>query len=279
MKEILKIETITSIKDPRISELIDASQIAYATFRSTFPGAMLHDEPGLLWFETGIPLRLFNGVLRTQLEGNELSAAVERVLACFQQRQLPFEWNVGPTSRAQGLDQLLRERGMMREGDEPGMAADLYALSEQVADVPNLVIQEVESDEQLRQWSRTWGSSAPAEVGEHWYTLYKGLRLNQDSPVYFYLGLLDGEPVATVALFFSVGVAAIHHVVTTHKVRRMGIGAAITLRAAQEARRHGYHIAILTASSLGINIYRRMGFREYCMFSTYEWEPRRARKV
>ena len=262
-----------------VPELIDASQIAYATFRSTFSGAMLHDEPGLLWFETGVPLYVFNGVLRTQLEGDELSAAVERVLAHFQHRQLPFEWNVGPSSRAQGLDQLLLDRGMIREEDEPGMAADLYTLSEEVADVPNLIIQEVTTDKQLQQWSRTWGSGAPVEVGEHWYTLYKGLKLDQDSPVHFYLGLLDDEPVATVALFFAAGVAAIHHVVTTHKVRRMGIGAAVTLRAAQEARRHGYHIAILTASSLGINIYRRLGFREYCTFSTYEWEPQQARKV
>lgn len=266
MKHVLQNFTLANVP-----KLIDASQIAYATFRSTFPGGMLHDEPGLLWFETGMPLRIFNGVLRTQLETEKLPATVDRMLAYFQRRQLPFEWNVGPSSQAQGLDQLLLDRGMIREEDEPGMAADLYALSEKVADVPNLVIQEVGSDEQLRQWSRTWGSGAPAEIGEHWYMLYKGLRLDQDSPVHFYLGLLDGEPVATVALFFGVGVAAIHHVVTTHKVRRMGIGAAITLRAAQEARRHGYHIAILTASSLGINIYRRLGFREYCTFNTYEW--------
>lgn len=256
-----------------VPKLIDASQIAYATFRSTFPGGMLHDEPGLLWFETGVPLYVFNGVLRTQLEADRLPAAADRMLAHFQSRQLPFEWNVGPSSRAQNLDQLLLDRGMTHEEDEPGMAVDLYKLHEEVVDVPNLVIQEVKSDEQLRQWSRTWASGAPIEVGEHWYTLYKGLKLDQDSPVHFYLGLLDDEPVATVTLFFAVGVAAIHHVVTTHKVRRMGIGAAITLRAAQEARRHGYHIAVLTASSLGINIYRRMGFREYGMFSTYVWEP------
>lgn len=33
-----------------VPELIDASQIAYAAFRSTFPGGMLHDESRLLWF-------------------------------------------------------------------------------------------------------------------------------------------------------------------------------------------------------------------------------------
>ncbi len=252
-----------------VPDLIDASQIAYATFRSTFPGGMLHDEPGLLWFETGLPLHLFNGVLRTQVTPDVLPATIDRVIAHFRHRELPFEWNVGPSSHAQNLDRLLLERGMTRAEDEPGMAANLYALNEDIPPVPNLVIQEVATDEQLRQWARTWGCGAPAEVGEHWYTLYKGLHLSPESPIHFYLGLLDGEPVATVALFFAVGVAAIHHVVTTHKARRMGIGAAITLKAAQEARRHGYHIAILTSSALGLNIYRRLGFREYCTFSTY----------
>lgn len=256
-----------------VPQLIDASQIAYATFRSTFPGGMLHDEPGLLWFETGVPLRLFNGVLRTQLPPDALPATIERVIAHFRRRELPFEWNIGPSSQIQSLHQLLLDHGLTRAEDEPGMAADLSVLNEDTAPVPNLVIQEVTTDEQLRHWSRTWGSGAPAEVGEHWYTLYAGLKLNQDSPVHFYLGLLNGEPVATVALFFAEGVAAIHHVVTAHKARRLGIGAAMTLKAEQEARRHGYRIAILTSSSLGINIYRRLGFREYCLFSTYEWEP------
>jgi GNAT superfamily N-acetyltransferase len=268
MKYIL--QDLTSVN---VSELIDASQIAYATFRCTFPGAVLHDDPGLLWFETGVPLKIFNGILRTQLDVAALPLAIDNMVAHFQQRQLPFEWNVGPTSQRYGLDDLLRAHTMLQAEDESGMAIDLHTLNEDSLPVPNLVIQEVTTDEQLRQWSRIWGSGAPAEVGELWYTLYKGLDLTSSSPVHLYLGLLDGEPVATAALFCALGVAAVHHIVTTHKVRRMGIGAAITTHAAQEARRHGYRIAILTASSLGITIYRRLGFRAYSLFTTYEWQP------
>ncbi len=256
-----------------VPELIDGSQIAYARFRSTFPGAVLHDDPGLLWFETGVPLRIFNGVLRTQLDADALPEAINTIIAHFRQRQIPFEWNIGPTSQPQNFGHLLQAHALRSEEDEPGMAIELHALNEDSPPVPDLTIVEVTTDEQLRQWSRVWGSGAPAVVSEHWYTLYKGLHLTADSPVHFYLGLLDGEPVATAALFFALGVAAIHHIVTIHKVRRMGIGAAMTMRAAQEARRHGYRIAILTASSAGIRIYRRLGFREYSLFRTYEWEP------
>jgi len=51
------------------------------------------------------------------------------------------------------------------------------------------------------------------------------------------VGTLAGELVATVALFFEAGVAAIEHVVTLPEVRGQGIGAAMTLMAAREARR------------------------------------------
>ena len=84
-------------------------------------------------------------------------------------------------------------------------------------------------------------------------------------------GTIAGEPVATVALFLGAGVAAIEHVVTIPQVRRQGIGAAITLMAAQEARAQGYRISVLTSSPMGFNIYSRLGFREYCTFRTYEW--------
>jgi predicted acetyltransferase len=45
------------------------------------------------------------------------------------------------------------------------------------------------------------------------------------------------------------------------------------LMAACEARVKGYRVAVLTASPFGFNIYRRLGFHEYCTVSTYEWSP------
>ncbi len=77
----------------------------------------------------------------------------------------------------------------------------------------------------------------------------------------------------TVALFFAAGVASINWVVTLPQFRRQGIGAAMTLLAAREARSAGYRVGVLTASPLGINIYRRLGFQEYCQVSTYQWSP------
>lgn len=253
-----------------IAEALDVNKMAFAALLSELPGAALHEEPGLYWFETGVPLDLFNGVLQTRLEAAALPAAVERVHAYFQQRQLPFHWGVGPSSRAADLGPLLEARGIGHVEDEPGMGVDLLALDETLPTSSKITISPAISDEQVRQWARVWGCGAPEEVIRQVETVYAGLQPNPQHSFQLYLGALDGEPVATAALFLGGGVAAIEQVVTLPQVRRQGIGAAMTLMAAQTARSQGYRVGVLTASPMGINIYRRLGFTECCTVSTYE---------
>lgn len=252
---------------------LDANMIAYSSLFSSLPQAELHDDEGILWFETGVPNELFNGVLQTRLEPETLPFAIERVLAHFQRRHLPFHWHLGPSSRPSNFGDLLEAHGIGHVEDEPGMAVDLLALNEDLPVASNLIIHPVTTQEMVGQWTRVWGCRAPEEVIQHWFTVYSDLPFGPERSLRLYLGTINGEPVATVALFFGAGVASINWVVTLPQFRHQGIGAAMTLMAAREARSAGYRVGVLTASPLGINIYRRLGFKEYCQVSTYEWSP------
>jgi GNAT superfamily N-acetyltransferase len=108
---------------------------------------------------------------------------------------------------------------------------------------------------------------------ENCFMAYSGLLFRPQSLLRMYLGTIAEEPVATVSVFFGAGVAALEHVVTVPQARGRGVGGAITLMAAREAHEQGYRVGVLTSSPMGFNIYRRIGFREYCTFSTYEWSP------
>ncbi|MGH2497143.1 MAG: GNAT family N-acetyltransferase [Ktedonobacteraceae bacterium] len=252
---------------------MDANKIAYGTLLSTLPHAAFHEEPGICWFETGIPNDLFNGVLQTNVQPETLPAVIERILTHFQQRRLPFQWHIGPTSQPANFENLLPAYGIGHVEDEPGMAVDLLALNEDIPVPSNFGFHPVTTEQLLRQWTRVWGCGAPEGVIQDCFKVYSGLVFSPQSPLRMYLGTIAGEPVATVALFFGAGVASFEHVVTIPQVRRQGIGAAITLMAAREARAQGYHIGVLTSSPMGFNIYSRIGFREYCTFSAYEWSP------
>ncbi len=266
-------DILQDLSSVTIPQAMDASKIAFGTLLGTLPHAEFHAEPGLCWVETGVPNDLFNGVLQTTMEAEALPATIERVLTHFQQRHLPFQWHIGPTSRPANFGNLLASYNIQHVEDEPGMAVDLLALNEDIPMPPTFAFHPVTSEHELQQWTRVWGCRAPEDVIQHCFTVYSSLLFRPQSPMRMYLGTIAGEPVATVALFFGAGVAAIEHVVTIPQVRRQGIGAAITLMAAQEARAQGYRIGVLTSSPMGFNIYSRLGFREYCTFSTYEWSP------
>jgi len=98
-------------------------------------------------------------------------------------------------------------------------------------------------------------------------------RLGFEGSWWHYLGRLAGEPVATATSFFGAGVAGIYFICIVERVRRRGIGAAVTLTALQEARDLGYTVGVLGSSEMGYPVYRRLGFEEYCRIELYEWRP------
>jgi GNAT superfamily N-acetyltransferase len=135
-----------------------------------------------------------------------------------------------------------------------------------------LKIIEVKDPKTLKTWCHitSVGFSIPeaAEPGlVDWFTT--DIQLKQ--PLKFYLGLLQGKPIATSMYFLAEGVAGIYFVATVPEARNQGVGFAITQRPLQEARKMGYRVGILQASKMGEPVYRRMGFKEYCKTGSYSW--------
>lgn len=261
-------EILHDFSSSTIGLTIDANKIAHEAFISTYPGGAFHQEAGLCWYETGVPLYIFNGVGQSLLEPALLPAAIARIQAHFQQRSLPFHWTIGPSSQPTDVGSILEAHGLEYEEDEPGMAVDLDALNTDLPQSSALTILPVTNQELLRQWTCVWGVGYE-EIANQCFNAYSALDLGPQSPFQLYLGFLDNIPVATSALFYAAGVAAIERVVTLPHTRGQGVGTTMAVAAAQQARRRGYRVGVLTASPMGITIYRRLGFRGCCTFSYY----------
>jgi GNAT superfamily N-acetyltransferase len=113
----------------------------------------------------------------------------------------------------------------------------------------------------------------PEAPGRVLLDAYARIGWSGDAPARHYVGLLDGEPVASATLFLGAGVGGVWHVGTMTNARGQGIGAAMTLAPLATARALGYRVGTLYASPMGEGVYRRLGFAEYGRMEQYQWSP------
>jgi len=262
------------LSEPELVQAIETNMFEFfMTFRR-WPRMEVHDDPNMLWSITSIPFPLFNSVFRTKLEPQDVDAVIETTLSRYKARNVPMMWWTGPATRPKNLGTILEAHGFVNEeGDSPGMAVDLNALNESLDRHARLKVEPVDDEESLRKWSEAMTAAAPMPqfVSEPMFDLFITLGFGKTSLVRNYCGRLDGEVVATSSLFLGSHAAGIYNVATLPKVRRQGIGNAMTLEPLREARALGYQIAVLTSSQLGVGVYRKIGFNEYCKIGQYSW--------
>ena len=229
-------------------------------------GAVIHEEPEVLWFLSKLPFHLTTGIVWAQFP----ESAVEERLKQFTAYHVSIAWLVGPSTQPASLGTCLQQQGWMRD-DAPGMAVDLQSLDASPSFPSQLTITHVSDAEQLKIWLRvmTTGSEIPEEGLHLLLDVVTQRGMQEDPIIHYYLGMLDDRPVATSLLYVGGGVAGIYDVATLPEVRRQGIGGALTVAPLLHARTLGYRIGVLQASSMGLNLYRRLGFREYCTFQAY----------
>ena len=69
--------------------------------------------------------------------------------------------------------------------------------------------------------------------------------------------------VTTLMLFINNGIPGIHLVGTLDEFRGKGYGTSITLKAMKDLKDAGFVKAVLQASQMGENIYKKIGFKKY----------------
>jgi GNAT superfamily N-acetyltransferase len=268
MSDILK-----DFSAPALVAAIEANQLEFWADLARFSQVELHQDREIMWFTTGIPFPMCNLVCRAQFEPEDIDARIEATLAGFKSRHLPMLWHVGPATRPADLGKYLTAHGLVHAGDDVGMAVDLLALNEDLPTPPALKIEPVSDVVTLKQWFHAFSLSfeVPEFVGQAIFDIEVSSDAWQYLPRRYYIGLLNREPVATAMLFLGAGVAGVYSIGVLPAARRQGMGMAMTLALLCEARAMGYRIGILHSSRMGLGMYRRLGFQEYCSMSDYIW--------
>jgi ribosomal protein S18 acetylase RimI-like enzyme len=252
----------------------DDNLVAHVSFvPGRDPKMKVLDEGGLVVVDSGIPCDTFNFVCRARLESADALARVREAIGYFRDVGRPFAWWHGPADRPRELPALLVEAGLERAESELGMAADLRGLA--AVDSPEgLDIRRVRAPEELRHFAEINAANAtpPDPDVLRFYEMATPILLSSDSVLRFYVGYLDGSPVAASELAIGGGVVGLYNISTREAFRRRGFGTAMTLRPLLDAKALGYTTAVLQASPDGIGVYTRVGFRPFG--DIIEYKPR-----
>jgi ribosomal protein S18 acetylase RimI-like enzyme len=266
-------------------EAIEANRLAYDAWRTShifsLPGTDLHDDAEITWAVSGLPYALANGVSRTHwpadLSRRGVIGRIEAVANVFAAQGLPFSWVIGPLTRPACLGTRLAAWGMVLAEVMPWMSLDLGAPLRAAPSVPLLDIGLVQDDESFHLWVQTLVDSYNEAAPDDLRTVMAAswLQVHLHPPIQAFLGRLGGEAVAT-ALLFPVptagdlgGVVGMYDVSTLPRMRRRGIGRAMTAAALRGAQQLGYTTAVLGATSMGLSLYRGLGFRRRATYRTY----------
>lgn len=270
MRDILQ-----DLSAPALVTAIEANLFDLFEMFRHWPQAEWHDDPDLLWTITDVAFPMFNNGMRARLNTGGVDAALEVVIARCRSRNVPMLWWMGPTTTPADLGAHLEMHGFFHTEDALGMAIDLQALNEDIPTPAGFVIEKVNDVAALRTWFRPFSAGFGVDdvFTDAFLGLYDQAIFGARMPVHTYLGRLNGQPVASSSVYYGAGVAGIYDVATIPQARRQGIGALMTLAPLREARAMGYRAGILHASEMGANVYRRLGFQEYCPISQYVWSP------
>jgi len=246
---------------------------ALVRFYTSSPIAVLRDEGDMILFSSGAPVASMNGVLCARFSKRTMARRTECALSFFRERGLPMTFFIGPSCRPAEIGGYLKSLGLVLEAS-PGMAVDLDTIRREplptgvmtssVEDMTSLgecarIFAEVmgEGDKQAVAWRRDLTMAYGISSTRRWL-----------------LGLLDGKPVATGALLIHKGVAGIYAVATMEEARGRGIGTAVTRELLLAAKDSGCDFAVLQASKMGLPVYEKLGFRDYCRIEFYSWSPK-----
>lgn len=264
---------LQDLSDTTLTRAIEADLINFFTLLGRFPWAKLSTNETVTWFLTHIPFPLCNGVLRTHLTADDLNEKIRTILEPFKADQVPMMWVTGPSTQPAELGNHLEAHGLTHVEDWTGMALDLKKLNRAFPRPFGLTIEQVNDLETLKQWMHPLAISFGLSdtVAEKCVEGFASFGFCEGSPLRYYAGFLNGKLVSTSMLILEEDFAGIACVSTIPEARNRGIGRSVTLTAVEDAMTRGYRMAVLQATPSGRNVYRQLGFQEYCKFGIYMW--------
>ena len=224
----------------------------------------------IFWVCSGRP-SFFNTVVETRTTPRRLDNLMDEAIGFFSDRGIrTFAWRVEANDRPFDLRERLIERGFRQLEVGPTMTLDLAMLEGRLP-ARNLDIREVEGASAAADWAevvvRSFGfSEGMSDFHAAWL-----VTLADESALRSFVGYQAGISVVSAQAFRQNDAVALYWVATRPRVRRRGLGTAITHAVLDDAKRTGARRALLDANGPAAAMYERIGFQPRGTAVRYLW--------
>ena len=232
----------------------------------------------MLRIYTGLPDPWMNSVMCPRFGEQSVEKQVSEIIEFFKTHGVPHLWWIGPSSTPKRLGEILVDKGLVKwEWDLPAMGVDLRTLDDsklqEISDRSGVLLNQIKTESDLDLWIGI-ASDIYTGFSAHLFDAFHNtfrihLGEGEAAEIMNFIAKIDGEPVGMSSVALGAGVAGLYCVGTLKEHGRKGIGSAASLMALLYGRKRGYEIGILQSSPPGLNVYTRLGFKEYFKWQTY----------
>jgi GNAT superfamily N-acetyltransferase len=260
----------SGLDDHDVIEAIETNLAEYWMAIGNNPNGEVHRNDSVHWEYSGGPY--FNRVVTADLDPQEAESKIDEIVGEFAARRAAITWLVGPSATPTDLGDRLTDHGFDRFEAWKGMARDLTRPLGEAPTLPeNSEIVDVTSAEQRREWMNVIAESyaLPQGAREQLYESVVSAERANPASWFHFLVYHEGRPVAASTLFVSDRIAGVYLVATTPQSRGKGFGSGVTWYALGQAMKRGCTLAVLQSTSMAIDMYKKLGFNEYCEISVF----------
>jgi ribosomal protein S18 acetylase RimI-like enzyme len=254
-------------------EDIEENSFAVGRYWGSFNSSLT--KIGSIWsMNTGIAVADLNWVWNEKPLTNDNAKSIADIREIYKNLNLHFWWWIYPSGQSPKTRAMLEDAGLRLIEKVPCMAADLNDSASEKQSTNNIKISPVKDRNDLLIWEDIsfHGFEMPQRAREQYGCFVSSFDLDISSPQKLFLAYFDGKPVATSLLFVHNNTAGIYYVSTLPAYRNKGMGLIVTIAAMQAAKESGFKNVILQATPLGVKVYKRAGFKEYCHAEIYRFK-------
>jgi GNAT superfamily N-acetyltransferase len=266
--------SIKKLPDDEIIKLIEKNLFEQIRFYGSSRRARLIDNKNIIKFLSHISLPFFNCVIFYDFGSKNLEKQIKDFIKYGRSKKTSLQWLVGPSSKPQSIGALLEENSFKYDDHMMSMAIEIKDIKNDLKHINGFEIELVDNRKKLERWVHACLKGFD-ENGKNFSSIYefeRSLGCGRTLPWVRFTGIVDGEDVATSAIFMGSEAAGLDNVTTVPDWRKKGVGAFMVAHAFKFSQSLGYSIGVLQASDMGYNLYRKLGFKKYYEFKEFIWK-------